>query len=61
MKKLLLQLRIWLLRIAGPDKIMYIGGSDSHCHEPRRPSSLRRWTREIFPSGKRSLSGTYGW
>ena len=29
MKKLLLQLRIWLLRIAGPDKIMYIGGSDT--------------------------------
>ena len=29
MKKLLLQLRIWLLRIARPDKIMYIGGSDT--------------------------------
>ena len=29
MKKLLLQLRIWLLRIAGPDKIMYIGGRDT--------------------------------
>ena len=29
MKKLLLRLRIWLLRIARPDKIMYIGGSDT--------------------------------
>lgn len=29
MKKLLLQLRIWLLRIARPDKIMYIGDSDT--------------------------------
>ena len=29
MKKLLLQLRIWLLRIARPDKIMYIGRSDT--------------------------------
>lgn len=28
-EKLLLQLRIWLLRIARPDKIMYIGGSDT--------------------------------
>ena len=29
MKKLLLQIRIWLLRIARPDKVMYIGGSDT--------------------------------
>ena len=29
MKKLLLQLRIWLLRIARPDKIRYRGGSDT--------------------------------
>lgn len=28
MKKLLLRIRIWLLRIARPDKVMYIGGSD---------------------------------
>ena len=29
MKKLLLRIRIWLLRIARPDKVMYIGGSDT--------------------------------
>mgnify|MGYP002515581635 FL=1 len=29
MKKLLLRIRLWLLRIARPDKIMYIGGSDT--------------------------------
>jgi len=29
LKKLLLRIRIWLLRIARPDKVMYIGGSDT--------------------------------
>lgn len=29
MKKLLLRIRLWLLRIARPDKVMYIGGSDT--------------------------------
>lgn len=29
MKNLLLRIRIWLLRIARPDKVMYIGGSDT--------------------------------
>lgn len=29
MKKLLLRIRVWLLRIARPDKVMYIGGSDT--------------------------------
>lgn len=29
MKKLLLRIRLWLLRIGRPDKVMYIGGSDT--------------------------------
>ena len=30
MKRLLRRMWIWLLRIARPDKVMYIGGSDTH-------------------------------
>lgn len=29
MKNLLMRIRLWLLRIAGSDKVMYIGGSDT--------------------------------
>ena len=29
MKNLLMRIRLWLLRIARPDKVMYIGGSDT--------------------------------